>query len=395
MNTFTRLILCLCLPLAMAGCASMREIPPPPASEVFKDAAYKPPQKPINARDLFALSPAMRSYLHSAEFSGLVQRLGPENGLVDALYKKGELRLEYDATVTRTAAETFEARMGNCLSLVLMTAAFAKEMGMQVYYQDVMMEENWSRSNGLYFASTHVNLSLSKRQTEALRSYSREERRLTIDFLRPEDMANYRSHPLEERQIVAMFMNNRAAEELSARRLDEAYWWARAAIEHSPTFATAYNTLGVIYQRSNDQAMAERAFMATLKLEPESTIAMHNLVPVLASLGRKEESLAMATRLKSLEPTPPFFYFHRGMKAMEKGEYAEAKEMFAKEVRRAPYNHEFHFWLGLAHWRLGDSGAAREQLNLALETSTTHNATELYSAKLAYLRNLTSRTRSN
>jgi hypothetical protein len=45
---------------------------------------------------------------------------------------------------------------------------------------------------------------------------------LTIDFLPPEDMRGYRTHPLDEAEIVGMYMNNRAAEALVQDRLDDA-----------------------------------------------------------------------------------------------------------------------------------------------------------------------------
>jgi len=40
--------------------------------------------------------------------------------------------LEYESRVTRNASETYAARMGNCLSLVIMTAAFARKVGMRI-----------------------------------------------------------------------------------------------------------------------------------------------------------------------------------------------------------------------------------------------------------------------
>ena len=51
--------------------------------------------------------------------------------------------------MTRNAAEAFDARSGNCLSLVIMTAAFAKELGLPVRYQNVFVDEAWSRSGDL------------------------------------------------------------------------------------------------------------------------------------------------------------------------------------------------------------------------------------------------------
>ena len=374
------------LALLGSGCAGVRVPAPLPLPAVFSDASFAPPPAPVGPGQLFALSDAMRAYIESPEFAGAMRRLGPERGLVEALYTKGELKLEYDASVTRNAAETFDARMGNCLSLVVMTAAFAKHLGLEVQYQDVMTDDVWTRSGGLYFASTHVNLSMGKRRTVQARTLGGDERMLTIDFLPPEDSARYNTHVIEERMIEAMFMNNRAAEALADNRLDEAYWWARAAVTHLPTYSTPYNTLGVIYQRHGDQLLAERAFKATLTLEPESTIAMHNLVPVLSKLGKADESKALAARLAALEPTPPYHYFHQAMKALQEERYAEARELLHKEVRRAPFNHEFHFWLAMTHWRLGEAAAARDALALALDNSTTHAATERYSAKLAFLR---------
>ncbi len=115
---------------------------------------------------------------------------------------------------------------------------------------------------------------------------------------------------------------------------------------------------------------------------------MTNLIPLLAQLGKHDESRALAARAASLEPEPPYFYFERGMNAMEAGRYADARQLFRREVRRAPYNHEFHYWLGMAHLRLGEARAARDQMAIALDNSTSVDASRRYSSKLAALRAL-------
>ena len=81
-----------------------------------------------------------------------------------------------------------------------------------------------------------------------------------------------------------------------------------------------------------------------------------------------------------------FSYFDRGMKAMRDGKYAVARDLFAKEVDRAPYYHEFHFWLANAYAGLGDVDRARRELALALEFSTTRHDHDLYAAKLDRIR---------
>jgi Flp pilus assembly protein TadD len=252
----------------------------------------------------------------------------------------------------------------------------------------VDVDESWSRNAGLYLVSAHVNLSLGRRPADPLHVSSAINDMLTIDFLPPEDASRYRTTELEEEDIVAMYMNNRAAEALVQDRIDDAYWWARAAVRQMPSWAQGLNTLGVVYQRRGDLAQAERVYRAALERAPDSLAVMQNLAPVLARTGKLEESQRLAARIASIEPDPPFHYFDQGMQAMRGGDYKQAKALFAREVRRAPYYDEFHFWLAIACLRLGESREAREQLALALDTSTRTDTRDLYSAKLAHLRSL-------
>lgn len=371
----------------LSGCASTPHLPPTP--DLYSDAAFGPPSAPVDTADLFALSPEMRAYLHSPSFQNRLHSRGKEYGLLEALYNgsKTGLKLDYDATYTRNAAETYRDRAGNCMSLVIMTAAFAKELGMTVRYQNVLLEESWSRSGGLYLLSGHVNLVLAYRAPDLL-SDTEPGRALVVDFL-PDPRADRRStQPLEEDEIVMMYRNNRAAEALVQGKLDDAYWWARAATSGNPRTALAYNTLGVIYERHGDLTMAERAYRAALMREPESAAALRNLEPVLVALGKTEEAKALAQRIARIEPIPPFHYFNKGVMAYQNGDFDEARNLFEREVKRAPYYDEFHFWLAATLLRLGEIAEAREQLALAADTSTRQDTRKLYNAKLAHLRQL-------
>ena len=101
---------------------------------MFNDHLFVAATERISADDVFALSDEMKRYLDT-EIAGQIRAKGSRQGLFDALYSKGQLKLEYDSVMTRNAAQAFAARSGNCLSLVIMTAAFAKEMGLPVRYQ--------------------------------------------------------------------------------------------------------------------------------------------------------------------------------------------------------------------------------------------------------------------
>ena len=367
----------LLLSTTLAGCGSAPVTQRP--ESLFNDHLFVAPSGRVSVSDVFALSDEMRRYLNE-EIAGPLRAKGPQQGLFDALYSNGPLKLEYDVVMTRNAAQAFAARSGNCLSLVIMTAAFAKEIGLPVTYQSAFLEESWSRSGDIHFFIGHVNLTLGRHRT--FFALGRDERDLTIDFLAPYEIRGLRTRVVREETIVAMYMNNRAAELFAQGQVNDAYWWARAAIEQDPGFWSSYNTLGVVYRHHDNPVEAEKAFAYALAREPANTRVMSNLVPVLNQLGRVAEAEAMAAKLERMEPDPPFSFFTRGMAAVRTGDFKQAKDLFAKEVDRAPYYHEFHFWLAIAYLGLGDIEQARKQMTIAMETSTTHNEQALYAAKL-------------
>jgi Tfp pilus assembly protein PilF len=374
-------ILLLCV--LLSGCASAPP-PSPSLAGLLDDSAFPAPAAPVTASDLFTLSPAMAAHLRSRAFQAKLREQGAARGLVHALYDKSDLQLDYDATRTQTAAQTYAQRSGNCLSLVIMTAAFARELGMRVRFQGVDAGETWSRANSLYLVSEHVNIHLAP-HAPTPNSYDPDSE-LTVDFLPLRDAGRLRTRELEEADIVALYLNNRAVEELVQGRTAEAYWWARAALQARPSTLAAWNTLGVIYHRSGRPLLAERVYRAALEREPDSLLVMQNLAPLLAANGKTAESEALAQRIDRLHPTPPFHYFNQGMAAWHANDFARARALFAREVARAPYNDEFHFWLGAAHLRLGNLNQAVKHLALARDTSTQAGTRERYMAKLENLR---------
>jgi Flp pilus assembly protein TadD len=372
------LVLCVLLP----ACSHTPVAQPP--EQLFGDHLFGAPSERISADDVFALSDEMKRYLET-EMARPLQSKGLHKGLIDALYSKNQLRLEYDAAMTRNASQAFEARSGNCLSLVIMTAALAKALGLSVQYQGAVIEPTWSRIGGMHFLSGHVNLTLGGRSTGVRTAYDAGEL-MTIDFLPAQELRALRTWVIAEQTIVAMYMNNRAAESLALAQLNDAYWWARAALGQDPAFLSAYNTLAVVYLRHGDWPQAERVLGHLLEREPENAQALSNLALVLEKQGRVAESGALHRRLAQIEPYPAFHYFDRGLSAMRLGDFKTARDLFTKEVDRDPYYHEFHFWLGVANLRLGNTSEARKHFGLAMDNSTTREDRGLYAAKLERLR---------
>ena len=301
---------CLLLTVLLSACATAPA--PVPNESLFNDSLFAAPSERIDVKEVFALSPEMKDFL-TGPIAVQLRSLGRQRGLVDALYTKTQLKLEFDSAMTRTAAQAFAARSGNCLSLVIMTATFAKELGLSVRFQKVFVDETWSRSGDNYVFIEHVNLTVSERIPEVGLGHL-EANSTLIDFLPPQDVRGLRYRVLSEETILAMYMNNRAVELLTHGQFDDAYWFAREAIKQDPQFLGAYNTLGAAYRRHGDLAEAERAFSYVLAREPTNTRVMSNMVSVLNDQGRVAESreLARETRAARAQPGVQFFQARPG-----------------------------------------------------------------------------------
>ncbi len=371
-------LICLLVALLSVGCAGL-QTPPPLPEPLFNDALFGAPAEPVDSQQVLALSPAMREFI-AHDIRRASARESPQRALLDALYSPQQLRLEYDAGSTRNAAQAFAARAGNCLSLVLMTAAFAQAMDLDVSFNSALLEETWSRRGKLLVRSGHVNLTLGPRPLSL--GMGRDTRALTVDFLPAQELQGLRSRAISLATVLAMYFNNRAAETLVQGDLDQAYAFARAALRHDAGFVPAYNTLGLVYRHHGDNALAAKTFEYALTLDDGQRQAMANLIDTLDALGKPEQAQHWRAALVRLEPYPPMHFLDQGRAAAAAGDWSAARALFERELARADYSAEVHFWLAQACLKLGDSAAARRHLQLASENSSSPGERALYAAKL-------------
>lgn len=368
--------------LWLGGCASTTppaQLPP----QLLVDSAFRTEgHAVVQAEEVFALSEGMRAFL--SVHPGLHPRAADrERQLLDALQQGGPLRLEYDSASTRTAAEAFEARAGNCLSLVVMTAALARAMGLEVTYQWVETESQWSVQGDLVFDSRHVNLRLGSRAPGEWRRVMQHD--LVVDFLPPDDLRRRRVQPIDEARVVAMLLNNRAAEALADGRLDAAYAHARAALLRDPGHVAAYSTLGVIYARRGLGDAAVQAQEAALRLDPTHRPALANLAALLRAQGQLPRAEALAAELARLEPEPAFVAYERGLAALQAGDAQAARQHLERALSGGDAPPELHHALAMTYLALGDRRAARRHLAEATQVSATSAQRQRFAAKLEQL----------
>ena len=383
-----RAVLALAVPLMLqfAGCAAPQALAVAP---LLDDALFDYPARPADADAAMALDAPMRAYLADQLAHGVLRK-GKARALSDALYEgPGGLKLDYDSAITRTAAQAFAARSGNCLSLVLMTATLARELGLELTFQRAQLDGAFSRLGDITLRSDHVNLVLGPRSSVMawqVMSVGPDPNRLQIDFLPSADLQGLRSVPIDEATVLAMFMNNRAAEALGRGEHNQAYAWAREALRRDARFLPALNTLGVVYQRAGHLGAAAQAYEALLAQDPQQVATMWNLAQVRQAQGRSDEARRWTERRLAIEPAAPFQSLQLAEGAIARGDFAAAQDLLQRERRITGDTHELHFALALLGHRQGQAGLAQREMQRAMDSSPSASLQARYAGKLAWLK---------
>ncbi|NKF20931.1 tetratricopeptide repeat protein [Solimonas marina] len=368
---------CLCL----AACTT---VPTRQQTDsLLDDAAYGQPPDELQQLNLFAISPAMHQFV-AREVAKQMRLHGDSRGLYAAI--RTQLHIDYDASTTRPAAQTFITRSGNCLSLVILTAALARDAGVAVHFQYVPGEGSWTRFDGVIFRNGHVNIALDSRKTTVDgRSFGSA---LIVDFLPSVDLEGLRTVEISERRILAMYMSNRAGENFADGDVDAAYWWARAALDKDPSFSDPYNTLGVIHRQRGELQLAERSFRMALTIRPDNAVVLSNLIGLLTAQGRETEADPLRQTLARIEPVRPYAYLDAGNAALAAGDAKLAMHYFREELQRMPYNADVHYAMAVAAARLDRLTEAGQFLASAAVLSPNLSDRQIYASKLEKLRAL-------
>ena len=212
----------------------------------------RPATEPIDPADVFKLTPEMQAYLDEHDLLPMARSEGHAPGA----HRRALQPQQAAARIRRrrrraTRREAFEARQGNCLSLVIMTGAFAKAMGLTVTFQQVTTDEMWSRTR------RHV-LHERPRQPAARASLRRRRRAATTASSSTRSTSCRRRRPAarapdpgEHRAGDVHEQPRRRGAGAPARSTTPTGARARRS-RLDPKFLSAYNTLGVIYLRHGD-----------------------------------------------------------------------------------------------------------------------------------------------
>jgi tetratricopeptide (TPR) repeat protein len=336
-----------------------------------QDFAYDASLVAIAKEDLFRLDPELLQQVQGPEWRALGsrQRL---NHLLDLLFGVKRQRFLYSAGHSTIAAETWQRKRGDCLSLALLTYAAARAMDMSAQMQEVDVPVLYDRRGSIDFANHHVNVRFSRAASSPWEEPGNW-RDIIVDF-EPETGSTREARALSEDAVLARFYNNVAVEHLAANRRKLAYAYFKAAITADPAFAASYTNLAGLYREAGLSAAAEQLLRRTLALSDPAYVALPlgALHRLLLDEGRVAEAQPYAQRLEALRDHDPYHWIDLGLRYLQDGQYRQAIRALEHAQDMTNGFSEVHRYLALAYWRAGDLREANEQL--ALLESLGHGA---------------------
>ncbi len=357
-------VLWVALALAwLAGCASVRETPSasqlPWHDETF---GYDDALVTVSKQDLFQLDPALIKKLKDPA----LQQLSPAKRLehlLELLYGAALKPFPYAVGHSTVAAETWQQKRGDCLSLTVLAFSMAREMNMVSQMQEVSVPVLFDRRGSVDFLSDHVNVLFRrsgplKRVEGGLQADD-----MVLDF-EPQIGSNRDGHALSDNAILSRYYNNIAAEHLVSGRQTLAYSYFKAAILADPGFSSSYGNMALLYQRAGLQADAEQLLRVAVVLSDEALVPLSSLHRLLLAQGRKEEAEHYARLLQSRREIDPSYWVGLGVKYLQDGKIRESVNALEKAQGLTNGFDEVHRYLALAYWRAGELVHANEQLDL-------------------------------
>jgi Flp pilus assembly protein TadD len=295
--------------------------------------------------------------------------------LLSAMIESGLMSLDYDDAKTKTARQTFQDRVGNCMSFTALFVALAREADLDVTFQTVEVPPIWYADSDLVILNNHVN-ALIKQNFGS---------RVVVDFNVTELKGDYETREVSDEYALALYYNNVAMDALRKGDLERSFRLLKKSIETYPNIAGNWANLGVIYSRSNEDDYAIAAYMKALDLDAKHRPSLTNLASIYRVRGDGERAEYFARQVRRYQDQNPYYHYYHALAAYNNGDLETAEQRLSRAIDLKDTEHKFFQLQGLIAERHGDRKMALESFEQALDLAVFSDARRVYDNKISLL----------
>lgn len=323
---------------------------------------------------LLAVDEEMRAFVE--RYTGDVRHQRQRLRMLHAAIKgPATLGIQYDPEAGGGAREVFRRGTANCLSYAALFVALAREAGLDAGFQWLEVRPKWTRQGERVMVNLHVNASVNTGRTERYM--------VDIDPLPSRDIAGTRD--ISDDEAIALHHGNIAMQALAEGDPRTAWLHTVRALQLSPRQAHMWVNLGAIYRFAGQHRAAESSYLYALELDPYEHSAMNNLVVLYDIEGRLDERDHWDRQVASYRDGNPYYHAWEADEAAEIGDWAAARDNYARALELAPEDAHLMYALGMAYRELGDTRLARRYLEKAVASATLFSEREEFRAALLSL----------
>ena len=282
---------------------------------------------------------------------------------------------------TYNAETAMRLNKGNCMSLAVLTTAYAKLLGLKFSYREVNTLPVFEKQKNVIISSSHVQTIIYDADyTAQSAKYYFSKPGVVIDYF--PSTSNRVGKYFGESDFIAMYYKNLAGDALIEDDLAKAFMLAKKAYQHNKNNVEVINSLAIIHRRAGDSESAEAIYQAGLKIEQSNLRLLSNYIMLLKRQSRFEEAEKYQVKLNQLNDPNPFFWLEEAYIAEKNNEMNKATRFYLKALNQAPYLHQAYLGLYHIYRNNGRFTKAKHMLKEALEWTYEIEQRKQYKTKL-------------
>ena len=281
---------------------------------------------------------------------------------------------------TLTAEQAIRLNRGNCMSLAIVTTAYAMFLGLDYSYREVTTLPIFEKKNDLILSSSHVKTVIYPEGISRQDYVKSNLDVIVIDYFPNQN--NRDGKRLKASDFISFYYRNIAADALVEGDVALAFNLAEQAYQYDKTSIEVINLLAVIHRRAGDVESAEAIYRAGLSFSDKSLPLMSNFIMLLESQQRFDEADKLQAKLDSLDDPNPYHWLEQAYIAQNEGDKRKAIIYYQKALKNAPYLHQAYKGLYQIYLQKGQRKKAKAMLTKALEWTYEIDERKQYKYKL-------------
>lgn len=237
---------------------------------------------------------------------------------------------------TYRASDAMALNQGNCMSLAILTTAFAKLINVEIDYRKMHSLPVFEKHGNVILSSSHVQSVLYDPTFVAAKDrFYFNKPSIVIDYF--PDNNDIRSKKLDFNQFVAMYYVNMASEFYIKGNDDSAFVYARKANELDPRSSSALNLLALVHKNKGDLEIAEHIFQLALESDDKNVNVLGNYVDLLKLRGKWQQATLLRKKIDQVYDPNPYHWLEKAQLARIQKNYRKASQYYRKVIKMAPY----------------------------------------------------------